>query len=156
MRRCKDFSNFFFARKTLNSGAHFEPTFNSLDLNAWEKSTTAETSKFGLSIFSKNCLRHFWRSGLRFSRATRRGLKFDIVYYTTPQNRKKSNSCKLFFGPIINRYRRGLETCPQANLAKSGRKYFLLFFPTRPSDDYDSAPSRKYSCPLLDVFACIG
>ena len=29
---------------------------------------------------------------------------------------------------IINRYRRGLETCPQANLAKSGRKYFLLFF----------------------------
>ena len=43
----------------------------------------------------------------------------------------------------------------QANLAKSGREYFLLFFPTRPSDEYDSAPSRKYSRPLLDVFACI-
>ena len=31
---------------------------------------------------------------------------------------------------LINRYRRGLETCP--------------------------APSRKYPRPLLDVFACIG
>ena len=30
------------------------------------------------------------------------------------------------------------------------------FFPTRPSDEYDSAPSRKYSRPLLDVFAFIG
>ena len=29
-------------------------------------------------------------------------------------------------------------------------------FPTRPSDEYDSAPSPKYSRPLLDVFACIG
>ena len=28
---------------------------------------------------------------------------------------------------VVNRYSRGLETCPQANLAKSGRKYFLLF-----------------------------
>ena len=34
--------------------------------------------------------------------------------------------------------------------------YFLLFFPTRPSDEYDSAPSRKNSRPLLEVFACIG
>ena len=33
---------------------------------------------------------------------------------------------------------------------------FSSFFPTRPSDEYDSAPSRKYSRPLLDVFACIG
>ena len=57
---------------------------------------------------------------------------------------------------VVNRYSRGLETCPQANLAKSGRKYFLLFFPTRPSDEYDSAPSRKNSRPLLDVFAYIG
>ena len=31
-----------------------------------------------------------------------------------------------------------------------------LFFPTRPSDEYDSAQSRKNSRPLLDVFACIG
>ena len=35
-------------------------------------------------------------------------------------------------------------------------RYFLLFFPTRPSDEYDSASCRKYSRPLLDVFACIG
>ena len=59
------------------------------------------------------------------------------------------------FKLTFNRYRRGLETCPQANLAKSGRKYFLLFFPTRPSDEYDSASSRKYSRPLWDLFAYI-
>ena len=35
-------------------------------------------------------------------------------------------------------------------------RYFLLFFSTRSSDEYDSAPSRKYSRPLLDFFACIG
>ena len=28
----------------------------------------------------------------------------------------------------LNRYRRGHENCPQANLAKSGREYFPLFF----------------------------
>ena len=28
----------------------------------------------------------------------------------------------------FNRYRRGLETCPQAKTSKSGREYFLLFF----------------------------
>ena len=33
--------------------------------------------------------------------------------------------------------------------------FFLLFFPTCLSDEYDSAPSRKYLRPLLDVFACI-
>ena len=32
---------------------------------------------------------------------------------------------------------------------------FSSIFPTRPSDEYDSATSRKYSRPLLDVFACI-
>ena len=35
-------------------------------------------------------------------------------------------------------------------------RYFLLFFPTLLSDEYDSAPSRKYSRPFLEVFACIG
>ena len=35
-------------------------------------------------------------------------------------------------------------------------RYFLLFFPTRSSDEYDSSPSRKYSRSLLKVFACIG
>ena len=34
--------------------------------------------------------------------------------------------------------------------------FSYLFFSSRPSDEYDSAPSRKYSRPLLDVFACIG
>ena len=33
---------------------------------------------------------------------------------------------------------------------------FFSFFPTLSSDEYDSAPSRKYSRTLLDVFACIG
>ena len=67
-----------------------------------------------------------------------------------------------FFGPkiktlpFLNRYRRELETCPQAKTSKSGHAIFFSFFPTRPSDEYDSAPSRKYSRPLLDVFACIG
>ena len=28
----------------------------------------------------------------------------------------------------VNRYKRGLETCPQAKMSKSGREYFLLFF----------------------------
>ena len=55
----------------------------------------------------------------------------------------------------LNRYRRGLETCPQAKTSKSGNALFFFFFPTRPSDEYDSAPSQKYSRPLLDVFACI-
>ena len=55
----------------------------------------------------------------------------------------------------FNRYRRGLETCPQAKTSKSGHAIFF-FFPTRPSDECDSAPSRKYSRPLLDNFACIG
>ena len=61
-----------------------------------------------------------------------------------------------FWDPQVNRYRRGLETCPQAKTSKSGIEYFSSFFPTHPSDEVDSAPSRKYSRPLLDVFACIG
>ena len=39
---------------------------------------------------------------------------------------------------------------------KKWTRFFLHFFPTRPSDEYDSAPSQKYSRPLLDAFACIG
>ena len=39
----------------------------------------------------------------------------------------------------------------QAKMSKTGREYF---FPTRPSDEYDSARIRKYSRPLLDVLAC--
>ena len=59
----------------------------------------------------------------------------------------------------LNRYRPGLEICPQANVEKCTQRHqaiFFSFFATRPSDEYDSAPSRKYSRPLLEVFACIG
>ena len=60
----------------------------------------------------------------------------------------------------LNRYRRELEICPQVKTLKSERSATTLFssffFATRPSDEYDSAPSRKYSRQLLDVFACIG
>ena len=34
-----------------NFGAYFEPNFNSFEAHPWEKSTTAEMSKFGLLIF---------------------------------------------------------------------------------------------------------
>ena len=33
----------------------------------------------------------------------------------------------------VNRYRRRLETCPKANLAESGREFFLLFFRRAPA-----------------------
>ena len=61
----------------------------------------------------------------------------------------------LNFWPIMtfNRYRRELETCPQPNWPKVDASIFF-FFPMRPSDEYDSAPSQKLSRPLLDVFAC--
>ena len=39
--------------------------------------------------------------------------------------------------PKFNRYRRGLETCPQGTTSKSGHAFFFFFFPTRPSDEYD-------------------
>ena len=48
MRRCADFPNFFFQLKPQTKIAHFELTTNSLDANPFEKSTAAETSKFGL------------------------------------------------------------------------------------------------------------
>ena len=35
---------------------------------------------------------------------------------------------QLFDDIKLKQYRRGLETCSPANLAKSGREYFLLFF----------------------------
>ena len=39
---------------------------------------------------------------------------------------KKLNS------PKFNRYRRGLETCPQAKTSIKGHAIFFSFFPTRP------------------------
>ena len=43
----------------------------------------------------------------------------------------------------FNRHRRGLETCPQANLAKMSTQFSSLF--SGPSDEDDSAPSREYT-----------
>ena len=44
----------------------------------------------------------------------------------------------------------------QAKMFKSGHAIFFSFFSTRPSNEYDSAPSRKNSRPLLEVFVSIG
>ena len=61
----------------------------------------------------------------------------------------------IFFPIIINRYRRWLETCPQVKTSKSGHAIFL-FFPTRPSDEYDSATTfgrfRLYRLKLIYLF----
>ena len=37
----------------------------------------------------------------------------------------------------LNRYRRGLETCPQAKTSKSAHAIFFSFFLTLPSHEYD-------------------
>ena len=87
-----------------------------------------------------------------------------LLYKGLPSNERKIFKTSFFQNSEIlkisflyfNRCRRGLKTCPQAKASKSGHAIFFSFFPTRPSDEYDSAPSRKYSRPLLDVFACIG
>ena len=57
----------------------------------------------------------------------------------------KSDLREFFRQIVFNRCRRGLETCPQANLAKMSHAIFFSFFPTGPSDEYDSAPSQKYT-----------
>ena len=54
-----------------------------------------------------------------------------------------SQACRLLAMAIrtvfkLNRYRRELETCPQAKTSKSGHAIFLSFSATRPSDEYDS------------------
>ena len=41
---------------------------------------------------------------------------------------------------FLNRYKRGLETCPQAKTSKSGHAILFSFFSTRLSDEYDSVP----------------
>ena len=114
----------------------------------------------------------FFRSLINVSKRTARkiGLKIDrflkllILWWKTifyPIFIKKIGIC--FFSNLCIRL-------ALANLTDTGEDSKLLhrrtrpkvdtlcssFFPTRPSDDYDSAPSRKYSRPLLDVFACIG
>ena len=62
------------------------------------------------------------------------------------------------FKMFINRYRRGLGSSESelVHMRKRPKVHASFFFPTRPSDEYDSAPTRKYSRPFLDVFACIG
>ena len=54
------------------------------------------------------------------------------------------------------------DTCEVSKLVHRRKRpkvdslFSSLFFPTRLSDEYDSAPSRKNSRPFLDVFVCIG
>ena len=76
-------------------------------------------------------------------------------HLTTAQD---SMSNSRLFGAKLNRYRGVLETCPQAETfinERSATALFSSFFQTRSSREYDSAPGRKYSRPLLDIFACI-
>ena len=58
---------------------------------------------------------------------------------------EKNQNCKSYFKVPFNRYRRGLKTCPQANLVQSVQAIFFFFFPPHPSEEYDSAPSRNYT-----------
>ena len=74
--------------------------------------------------------------GLRFTRYPRK-----IFYYHEKLLTDTGEDSKLVHRRI----------CPEVDVS-----IFFSFFPTRPSDQYDSAPSRKCSRPLLDLFACIG
>ena len=58
---------------------------------------------------------------------------------------KKNLFCRCLLKLYVNRYRRGLETCPKANLVQCVQAIFFFFFPPRPSYEYDSAPSRNYT-----------
>ena len=71
--------------------------------------------------------------------------------------------------PCFHRYRsirnlsmkltiRWTDTAEDSKLFRRRKrpKVDTLFFPPRRSDENDSARSRKYSRPLLNVFACIG
>ena len=78
-----------------------------------------------------------------------------IDFRRSSENLQNLKNFKPHFTSLAERYRRGLETCPQAKTSNSGHAFFF-FFPTRPSDEHDSAPSQKYSRPLMEVFACIG
>ena len=78
-----------------------------------------------------------------------------IFYDDEAKRLKKGLKYFLFLFFCFNRYRRG-KLVHRRKCQKVDTLFSSLFFPTRPSDDYDSAPSRKCSRPLLDVFACIG
>ena len=48
--------------------------------------------------------------------------------YGIPSKPNDSDPNFRSFSSTLNRYRRGLETCPQANLAKVGHAIFFSFF----------------------------
>ena len=73
MRRWEDFSNFFFATKTSNIGAHFAPTINSFDAPGTFDTPDSDFRDLLDELFNLNI---------------------------KAQNRKKSNLRKLFFGPF--------------------------------------------------------
>ena len=75
-----------------------------------------------------------------------------------PPRTVPSSLSALVFDPRsegVNRYRRGLQTCPQVKTSKSGHAIYFFFFDAFERRVWLSAES-KYSRPLLDVFACIG
>ena len=61
---------------------------------------------------------------------------------------------------LVNRYRRGLDYSTGEFGPKCAQRHHAIYFtkfPTRPSDEYDSAPSRKYTAhfvPFSPVSAC--
>ena len=52
----------------------------------------------------------------------------DIDQMTDDEIRAAVNDYYTRFDPRLNRYRRGLETCPQAKTSKCGRAIFFSFF----------------------------
>ena len=77
---------------------------------------------------------------------TRLQKSFLCHYLSENIKRKKYGLLRIFNSKLVQRRKR----------PKVDTLFSSLFFPTRPSDEYDLAPSRKYSRPLLDVLACIG
>ena len=127
----------------------FFPNFNGLNwiisvINWFSNICNINDNLYQLQVFRLNVYENtkLWKSSKRF--------RLHLLYWV------KMNLFKARCVWAINRYRRGLETCPQAKTSKSGHAIFFSFFRTRPSDECDSAPSRKYSRPLLDVFTWIG
>ena len=51
-----------------------------------------------------------------------------ILALKKSRSKAGQSSAYLRFSLALNRHRRGLETCPQANLAKSGHAIFYSFF----------------------------
>ena len=73
------------------------------------------------------------------------GLKIWALYKTFISN-----------SPLGNRYRRGLETCPQAKTSKSGHAILFSFFRRVRATSMSQYWVEKYSRTFLYVFVCTG